>query len=144
MRFSFEEKAGLSDIQFTAEGTDLTECFTAAWEALVETTAENADAVDACEKREVWLEEEDLEFLLYDFLQEFVYLKDTSASILRIASIELDEASGFWRLHAVLYGEALTPEKHGHGADIKAVTLHEFSLKKYPDGLWRARVMLDI
>ena len=144
MRYFFEEKSGCSDIQFTAEGTDLTECFTAAWEALVETTAENADALNACEKREVRLEEEDLEFLLFDFLQEFVYLKDTEGSIFRIESIELEDAEGFWLLHADLYGETLTPEKHGHGADIKAVTLHEFSLKKDPDGLWRARVMLDI
>jgi SHS2 domain-containing protein len=144
MMYFFEEKPGFSDIQFTAEGKDVCECFTAAWEALVVTAVENANTLDPCQKRELRLEEEDLEFLLYDFLQEFVYLKDTEDSIFRIESIKIKKTAGGWRLRAGLYGEPFSAEKHGHGSDIKAVTFHEFFLKKDPDGLWRARVMLDI
>ena len=74
----------------------------------------------------------------------FSDLKDAKGSIYRIESMEMEETAGVWRLKAMLSGEYLAFEKHGHGADIKAVTFHEFSLKKDPDGTWRARVMLDI
>jgi SHS2 domain-containing protein len=44
---------------------------------------------------------------------------------------------------AVARGERIHPECHHTRADVKAVTLHHFSLQKIPSG-WQARVIQDI
>jgi SHS2 domain-containing protein len=40
-------------------------------------------------------------------------------------------------------GELLHAARHHQRADVKAVTLHGFSVEKQDDG-WKARVLLDI
>jgi SHS2 domain-containing protein len=46
-------------------------------------------------------------------------------------------------LEAIALGEKLDPERHHPRVDVKAVTLHHFSLKK-TEGGWKALVILDI
>jgi len=46
-------------------------------------------------------------------------------------------------LNAKGTGEPLDATRHHQRADVKAVTLHDFSVEKEDDG-WRARVLLDI
>jgi SHS2 domain-containing protein len=46
-------------------------------------------------------------------------------------------------LHAKGRGEKLDPERHQTRVDVKAVTLHRFSLKK-TDDVWEGFVILDI
>jgi len=40
-------------------------------------------------------------------------------------------------------GEPLDSARHHQRADVKAVTLHDFSVEKQNEG-WKARVLLDI
>jgi SHS2 domain-containing protein len=40
-------------------------------------------------------------------------------------------------------GEPLDAERHHQRADVKAVTLHDFSVER-TEGGWKARVLLDI
>jgi SHS2 domain-containing protein len=46
-------------------------------------------------------------------------------------------------LKAKIAGEHLDDARHQQRADVKAVTLHGFSVKKQ-DGGWKAKVLLDI
>jgi SHS2 domain-containing protein len=46
-------------------------------------------------------------------------------------------------LKATIAGEPLDDARHQQRADVKAVTLHGFSVEK-PDDNWKARVLLDI
>jgi SHS2 domain-containing protein len=46
-------------------------------------------------------------------------------------------------LKASLAGEQLDDGRHQQRADVKAVTLHGFSVRKQ-DGEWKAKVLLDI
>jgi SHS2 domain-containing protein len=144
MPYRYEEEKSVTDLCFTAEGEDLEEVFRSSWEAAAQATGEYLETVEAKQKREIELEEEDLEFLLYDFLGEFIYYKDAEGLLLLVQAITVTEHGTRWRLHAEAYGEELDPHKHGSGVDIKAVTLHEFSLCKDPNGIWRARVLMDI
>lgn len=144
MGYEFEEREGLSDIIFTAEGESPEEVFLSAWDAAAASTVENIDSIDFSEVRDIIKEESDLEYLLFDFLNEFLFLRDSEGLVLRIDSVTIDRSKGRCRLEAHARGEPYDPEKHGYGADIKAVTFHEFYLKEDPDGRWRARVLLDI
>jgi SHS2 domain-containing protein len=57
--------------------------------------------------------------------------------------VHIDEKEGRYFLKATAQGEPLNAERHRQRADVKAVTLHDFSVEK-KNGDWRARVMLDI
>jgi len=47
-------------------------------------------------------------------------------------------------LQAVILGEPIYTEKHLFLSEIKRVTSHDFILKRYPNGFWKARVVLDL
>jgi len=150
MGFTYEEREGFSDILFTAEGKDLTELFISSWQALLQATVESPETVENQETRQCTLEDDDVEFLLYDFLGKFLYFRDAEGLILRVGSLEISgtgaetESRSRRRLEAMLFGEPLDTEKHGFGDDIKAVTFHEFSVTRGEKGKWRARVILDV
>jgi SHS2 domain-containing protein len=89
------------------------------------------------------LENDELDLLLFNFLQELVYYKDSELLLLRASQIEFEEKDGKHQLSAVLQGETLDRDRHQQRVDVKAVTLHRFQLEKTNDG-WTAMVILDI
>jgi SHS2 domain-containing protein len=81
--------------------------------------------------------------LLFDFLNELIYLKDCEQLLLRVSSAEVRQAPGHCTLNAVARGEGLDPSRHHQRADVKAVTLHGFKVEQ-TGGQWRCHVLLDI
>ena len=131
-----------ADVAFEATGKSLEEAFTSAAEATLNVMIDEPDRIERKEAVDVELENDDLEMLLFDFLNELVYYKDSRKLLLRVDEIKIED-EGQFRLAAKLYGEKLDPLKHPLGADVKAVTLHRFSLSKSGDG-WKATAVLDI
>ena len=131
-----------ADVAFEATGKSLEEAFTSAAEATLNVMIDEPDRIERKEAVDVELENDDLEMLLFDFLNELVYYKDSRKLLLRVDEIRIED-EGQFRLAAKLYGEKLDPLKHPLGADVKAVTLHRFSLSKSDDG-WKATAVLDI
>jgi SHS2 domain-containing protein len=76
-------------------------------------------------------------------LQEFVYFKDADRLLLRVREVSIHENEGKFSLKAKTAGEPLHAARHHQRADVKAVTLHNFSVEKQDDE-WKARVLLDI
>ncbi|HPL64016.1 MAG TPA: archease [Syntrophales bacterium] len=93
--------------------------------------------------RAIRLAETDLEMLLFDYLQEFVYFKDAEELILRPGPLHIGLRESIYSLEADAAGEILDPERHHPLVDVKAVTFHRVSLKETGEG-WRAFVILDI
>jgi SHS2 domain-containing protein len=81
--------------------------------------------------------------LLFDFLQELIYFKDARRLLLRACEMQIDQKDEGYLLKAKVVGEQLDATRHQQRADVKAVTLHDFSVQKH-DGDWKARVLLDI
>jgi SHS2 domain-containing protein len=81
--------------------------------------------------------------LLFDFLQELIYFKDARRLLLRACAMQIDDKNEEYLLKAKVAGEQLDDTRHQQRADVKAVTLHGFSVQKHDSG-WRARVLLDI
>ena len=131
-----------ADVAFEATGKSLEEAFTSAAEATLNVMIDEPDRIERKEAVDVELENDELEMLLFDFLNELVYYKDSRKLLLRVDEIKIED-EGQFRLAAKLYGEKLDPLKHPLGADVKAVTLHRFSLSKSDDG-WKATAVLDI
>ena len=143
MPYKFLEELGTADIAFEATGRDLPELFMAAADATMNVMIDNLDAIEPRETRHIELVNDKLDMLLFDFLQEFVYFKDAERLLLRVQEALIHENDGKFFLKAKTAGEPLDSARHHQRADVKAVTLHDFSVEKQDDG-WKATVLLDI
>ena len=143
MPYRYLEEIGTADIAFEAMGRDLSELFRDAADATTNVMIDNLDAIEPRETRQIQLSNDELDMLLFDFLQELIYLKDSERLVLRIQEANVDDNVGRYFFKATAAGEPLDAERHHQRADVKAVTLHHFSVEQV-DGGWKAQVLLDI
>ena len=143
MPYHYLEEIGTADIAFGATGRDLPELFTAAADATINVMIDNLDAIESRETRQIELSSDKIDMLLFDFLQELIYFKDASRLLLRARETHIDQKGETYFLKAKVAGERLNDTRHQQRADVKAVTLHGFSVEKQDSG-WKARVLLDI
>jgi SHS2 domain-containing protein len=143
MPYRYLEEIGTADIAFEATGGDLPELFIDAADATMNVMIDNLDAIEPRETRHIDLSSDDIEMLLFDFLQELIYFKDAERLLLRVRSVRIEQRDENYFLKAETAGEHVDPARHHQRADVKAVTLHDFSVKQ-EDGGWKARVLLDI
>lgn len=143
MPYEYLDNVAIADIAFVATGRDLPETFIAAAEATLNVMIENPGDVEPRERRDLSCENEALDLLLFDFLNELIYYKDAERLMLRVRDVSISGRDGAYRLEALAEGEVLDPARHEQRADVKAVTLHKFTLEQVPEG-WRAAVILDI
>ncbi|MAG52720.1 MAG: archease [Nanoarchaeota archaeon] len=127
-----------ADVMFEAYGNNLNKLFENAALAVFEVQCD-LKKVKRVVKRKIKLKNDDNEKLLFDFLEELIYLKDAKYLVFSKFSVKIKDN----QLEAVIEGEKINPDKHELKVDVKAVTLHHFSLKKTKNG-WKAIVILDI
>ena len=143
MPYHYLEDIGTADIAFEATGRDLAELFSDAADATMNVMIDNLDAIEPRETRHIELSSDDIEMLLFDFLQELIYFKDAARLLLRVRDVRIEERDEKYSLKAETAGEPLDAARHHQRADVKAVTLHDFSVER-TEGGWKARVLLDI
>jgi len=143
MPYEYLEEFGTADIAFDATGRDLPELFMAAADATMNVMIENLDGIEPRETLQIELSNDKLDMLLFDLLQELIFVKDAERLLLRIREIQIAEREQNYFVKAIAAGELLDAERHHQRADVKAVTLHDFSVER-TDGGWKARVLLDI
>ena len=143
MPYKYLEEIGTADIAFEATGRDLSELFRDAADATMNVMIDNIEAIQPRETRHVELSNDELDMLLFDLLQELIFLKDAERLMLRTRQLEIEEKDEELFLHGIAEGEPIHVERHHQRADVKAVTLHDFSVERTESG-WKARVLLDI
>jgi SHS2 domain-containing protein len=143
MPYEFVDALTVADIAFRAWGRDLEETFVSAADAVMNAMVEDLDAIQPRDTRILSVEHEALDMLLFNFLQELVYYKDAEQLLLRIQQLRMAYESEPYSLHATAVGEPIDPDRHRMRVDVKAVTLHRFSLTQTQRG-WEATVILDI
>ena len=140
-KYQFLEDVAIADIAFEAYGKDLNELFENAALAIFELSAD-IKTVKAKDKIDFDLENKNMDRLLYDFLSEILFLKDSRYMIFRKVKVAIKEGSPN-KVHVVLEGEGIDQKKHSLENDIKAITMHMFELKKEKQG-YKASVVVDI
>lgn len=143
MIFRYLEDIAPADIAFEARAQDLPRLFLAAAEATLSAMIGNPEAIRPAVSKAVRLKNTDIEMLLFDLLQEIIYHKDAEQLLFRVRGVEIEEREGRFFLAASAEGEFFDPERHEPRADVKAVTLHRFSVQKAGSG-WKALVILDV
>jgi SHS2 domain-containing protein len=143
MPYEFIDELTVADIAFRAWGHDLEETFISAADAVMITMVEDLDTIQPQDTRLLNVEHEALDLLLFNFLQEFVYYKDAEQLLLRVQWMHIAADHQPYTLQATAVGEGIDPQRHRMRVDVKAVTLHRFSLTQTERG-WEAMVILDI
>ena len=143
MPYHYLEDIGTADIAFEATGCDLSELFRDAADATMNVMIDNLQAIEPRENRHIELSSDEIDMLLFDFLQELIYFKDAERLLLRVREMQIEEKEGAYSLKATTAGEPLDAGRHQQRADVKAVTLHDFRVER-TEGGWRAAAILDI
>ncbi len=143
MPFRFLEEIATADVAFEAWGDTLQELFISSAEALLGTMTAAPEQVARGEDLIIRLEHEELDLLLFSFLQELIFYKDARRLLLHADQVGIEEREGLFRLEAQVSGERIDAGRHRLLVDVKAVTLHRFQLQ-FEDHIWKAVVVLDV
>lgn len=147
MPYEYIDKWAKADQAFRAWGKTLEEVFQSAVDAILGIMVSHPEKIRPYERRRIILKESSPEFLLYSLLKEIIFFKDSEGLLLRLwpnardTIISPDAES--WILDAVLEGERIETYDSEFLVDVKAVTLHRFSLHQTMEG-WEATVVVDI
>ena len=143
MPYRYLEGITSADVAFEATGKTPEEMFESAGLAITNTMVRAVTAVKPLVKKEIKKEADKIEKLLFDFLEELVYLKDAEQLLFSKFEIKIKDEKQLKQLTAAAYGEKINPKKHELIVDIKAVTYHKFEVKKTESG-WKAIVIVDV
>src|SRR6266403_5150254 len=100
MPYKFLEEIGTADIAFEAVGRDLPELFRDAADATMNVMIDNIEAIEPRQTRHIELSSDEIDMLLFDFLQELIYFKDAERLLLRVRNARIKERDGNYFLKA--------------------------------------------
>ena len=127
-----------ADIKFQAYGKNIEEAFENSALALKEVIAGKIK-VKKKQKKKVKVKGNDPESLLYNFLEEFLYLLDAENFLMReIESIKIDKNLV---ISAIIFGDKASDYQFTN--DVKAITYNEMFIKK-ENNKYTAQVVLDV
>jgi len=143
MLSKFEWVEHTADIGFKAYGRSLEGAFENAALALTEIITSLED-VKAENKVNIKIVSEDIESLLFDWLDHFLYLFDAKELIhSRFEISEISEKDGEFKLVASAWGEKFDPKKHALGTEVKAITYHMMEIGQSEEQCF-VQVIVDI
>mgnify|MGYP001611560060 FL=1 len=141
MSYKFLENISIADVAFEAKNKDLNKLFEDCALATFDTMAD-LKKVKPKIKKEIKLQSNDIENLLFKFLEELIFLKDAKYIVFSKFKVEIKENKIF-KLKAAAYGDNIDIKKHNLKVDVKAATMHKFKVEKV-NNIWKAFVILDI
>lgn len=143
MPFRFNDEIATADVAFEAWGGTQEELFISCAAALLHTMAAAPEQVARERLLTLRLEQQELDLLLWSFLQELIFYKDARRLLLHADLVRIEERGGLFILEATLRGEQIDTGRHRLLVDVKAATLHRFQVS-FRENLWRATVELDV
>jgi SHS2 domain-containing protein len=143
MPYRFLEDVAIADVAFEAWADTIEALFSEAAAAFLSVMIGNPTALLERERRFLQVTDNALDMLLFQLLQELIFIKDSQQLLLRVQSIGIREKEGCYTLDAEAAGETIDPLRHELIVDVKAVTLHRLRVERTPQR-WEATVVLDI
>ena len=142
MPFEYLDDEAIADIAFRATGKDIDQLFHDSAMAVCQLQTD-IEILDESIKKEIQLEANDFERLLYMLLDEIIFLKDADLFFPKKVSLKVKKMNGKCQVSGYFQGCTFDYTKHPMGNDIKAITLHDFYVKEIPEG-WESYVLIDI
>ena len=128
-----------ADVKFQAFGTSLEEAFENSALALIGIMIDKK--VSGKVKKSIKVEGKDYEALLYNFLEELLFLLDSQDFLLSESKARISEKNGKKMLVAELVGDNV--KKYEANTDVKAITYNGMFVKE-EKGKWTCQVVVDV
>ncbi len=141
--YKYLEEVAIADVAFEAQGKNIEELFESSGFALTNAMIKDLSKIEQKVERSFEVEADDVEMLLFNFLQELIFYKDAERLLFNKFDLDIVQKEDGWLLSAKAYGEEIDREKHELLADVKAVALHNFKVEETVKG-WRANVIVDV
>ncbi len=113
-------------IEVTA--SSLAEAFEVAGYSVIDTILDNSK-IEEKNERNIVVKGKDLNYLLYNWLEEIIYLVITEGFAIKKLKIMLEENEEY-TISAGIFGENIDIKKHGFKVEIKSPTFHEMEIKQ--------------
>ena len=139
---SFRFLEHISDVYVEAIGATLEEAFSQAAGAVFETMTD-LTVIEPKEKRPVKLETEDLESLLFEWINHFLYLFDVERLLFSRFDIKIRKVKKGYELMGDCWGEEFNAEKHPAKTEVKAPTYSLMEIIQEPSKV-TLRFVVDI
>jgi SHS2 domain-containing protein len=133
---TFEHTA---DLGLRVRAADLDSLFAEAGRGLFSLMVANLDVVRLVEEVSLGVVGDELDYLLFDWLNELLYIFETRRLLLVEFNVRASESS----VQATARGEPFDPARHQSEHEVKAITYHELKVVK-ENGDWLAEVIVDI
>jgi SHS2 domain-containing protein len=101
---------------------------------------EDADDVGASQRVEMSIPAASPPYLLFDWLNELLYIFETKRLVLAEFRVQVDDDGS---LTGEARGESIDESRHRLDHEVKAITYHGLKVEQTPTG-WEARVIVDI
>ena len=125
-------------IEVTA--SSLTEAFKVAGDSVVDTILDNSK-IEEKKERNIVVKGKDLNYLLYNWLEDLIYLIITEGFAIKKLNITVEKNEEY-TISAQIFGEDIDIKKHGFKVEIKSPTFHEMDIKQ--EKLVTMRFLLDL
>jgi len=136
---SYELFEHTADLGLRVRGPDLETVFADAARGLFSMIVPDLGSVRLLEKARFEIEGKALDLLLFDWLNELLYVYETRRLLL--AGFQVTVSDGL--LRATARGEPLDRNRHALDHEVKAITYHGLKLER-TDKLWLAEIIVDI
>jgi SHS2 domain-containing protein len=143
MPYRYLEDIAIADAAFEAWGTTIEEMLVSASNATLNIMVGDLASIRLRQYRHFRIDEDQLDMLLFQLLQELIYLKDAEQLLLLTRTIRVEQSEDRWTAYIEVAGEPIDPLRHDLIVDIKAITLHRFSVQRTSEG-WTATVIVDV
>jgi len=131
-----------ADIGYRAYGETLNEAFQNAGLALFEVITDTS-VLKPSIKKTISLRAEDKKALLYDWLNELIFLHDAEYLVFSRFQVDISgDDRGGYELKALVWGEEFEQSSHQSRDEVKAVTYHLMEIER--DDGYRLQVILDV
>ena len=133
---TFEHTA---DLGLRARADELNQLFADAAAGLFSIVVPDLTTVRPTESVELKVASDDLDLLLFDWLNDLLYIYETQRLLLSRFEVRVEQTS----LKATAWGEPIDPARHVLDHEVKAITYHGLKVER-EDGGWIAEVIVDI
>ncbi len=129
-----------ADVKFQAFGKTLEKAFENASYALINIMCK--EKIKPLIKKQIKIKGKDLENLLYNFLEEFIFLLDSKDFLLgKIKNLKINKKNGDYELIVEALGD--NAKNYKTELDVKAITYNEMFVKKQKDK-FICQVVVDV
>jgi len=134
-----------ADMAFEAFGATLNELFENCALAMEEVMTDTSN-VNPEREVSINIKARDLQSLLFDFLSELIYYKDTEGLVFSKFVVEITKGKDVYSLKGKAFGEKWRRTKHEIRTEVKAVTYNQMIIEQLHENgeKWHAQVVLDV